>query len=391
MPEFPAALQQRALSVLPAHAPVRNPIDMTGQFSTDPSLFATLTRWAFDEDASFGGALNYGLFGTWGRVESHGSSETATTQQLAAAALIGQLADRYERPIIFYTPFAARPHPIYAALRQSGIPCFDDLSTCAAALSALAQRGEFLAGMHSETASLEPSTCQPQAGCGDLLGGSPAEGVVSEAASLRLLASHGIRVVDHAVVGGEAGLAQAARSLGFPVVLKAMISGQMHKSEFGAVALGLSSEDEVRATYERFAQRLDDMNIAWDGQVIVARDLGRRDELIFGARRDDTFGTVVLFGVGGIDAEALGDVALVVPPIEATDIERGIASLRGSGIFHGHRGRQPIEIAEVATVVAGLHGLLEAHPEVHEIDLNPMMVIGGKLVAADSSIQLAPG
>lgn len=385
VPEFDASLQQRAHTVLPAHAPVRNPIDMTGQYGSEPSLFATLTSWVFDAEPGFGGALNYGLFGTWGRVETHGGSPTASTQQLAAAAQIGKVARDYQRPIIFYTPCANQDHALFRALRQAGVPCVDDLSAAAAALRALAQRGEQLQGDQRDgTRRILAHGCESPTICAT----ASVSGIVDEVASLAWLANHGVPVVAHAVAPDAATLTDQAEGLGYPVVAKAVVAGEMHKSELGVVALGLADASALSTAYGQFGRQLAAAGIDWDGQAIVARDLGRNDELIFGARRDEIFGTVLLVGVGGIDAETLGDVAVIIPPFDVSDVQRAISGLRGAGIFAGRRGRPGIDINEVTSVLAGLEGLVANHPQVAEVDVNPVMVVDGHLVAVDASIRM---
>ncbi|HYG42354.1 MAG TPA: CoA-binding protein, partial [Bordetella sp.] len=122
VPAFSDGLQEELAQRLPAWAPKKNPVDMTGAYTSDPSLFATLTELVMRCDPDFSAAVNYGLYGLWkdGKV-----AETSKYDYVTAAPLIGELQARLGKPIVFYTPYADRPHASFSAMREAGVPCLE--------------------------------------------------------------------------------------------------------------------------------------------------------------------------------------------------------------------------------------------------------------------------
>src|SRR5262249_15078233 len=127
--------------------------------------------------------------------------------------------------------------------------------------------------------------------------------------ALRSLADEGLPVAAWAIAGTRADVVAAAERLGFPIVLKAERPGLVHKSEVGGVRLGLACGDAVAAAFDELAARLG------AGPVLLQRQAAPGIELVIGAKRDASFGPVVMAGLGGIWVEALGDVALRLAPI----------------------------------------------------------------------------
>ena len=167
-----------------------------------------------------------------------------------------------------------------------------------------------------------------------------------------------------------------ARQLGRPVVAKA--GGVAHKSDFGAVRLGL---DPVR------------LGAAWpelaalgDGTVLVAEQVAADLELIIGGLRDPQFGPVVSVGLGGVAAEVFKDVVFVLAPPLPEELERALGELRGAALLDGHRGGPAVDRAAVGKIVDAVARLLLEDESVVEVDCNPVLVSGGKPVVADALV-----
>jgi len=168
---------------------------------------------------------------------------------------------------------------------------------------------------------------------------------------------------------------ERARSVGGPVVVKA--SGVAHKSDLGLVRIGLTADD-VAAVFDELAS-------AGDGSIIVAEQLMDFElELIVGAQRDPTFGAVGMVGIGGIAAEIFDDAAFVLLPTTVDELRRAIGGLKGARLLQGVRGRPPLDVAQLLTILEAVGRLLEGFPAVREVDCNPVVVRNGLPIVLDA-------
>jgi len=167
-----------------------------------------------------------------------------------------------------------------------------------------------------------------------------------------------------------------AQQLGGPVVAKA--SDVAHKSELGAVRLGLDAD--------RLARAWPELASLGDGTVLVAEQVEAELELIVGGLRDPQFGPVVSVGLGGVAAEVLNDVVFVLAPPAPGELDRALGELRGAALLNGHRGRPLLDRAALARIVDAVARLLVADESVVEIDCNPVLVSRGKPLVADALV-----
>lgn len=209
----------------------------------------------------------------------------------------------------------------------------------------------------------------------------------------RLLAEYGVSVPREFAAATAAEAGAAARKIGYPVVLKVASPDVLHKTEAGGVRLGLGSEDDVVAAYgevvEAVRSRHPDARI--EG-VLVAEQVASEHELFCGMTRDLQFGPVIAFGLGGIFVEVLRDVSRGVLPLEEIDALEMIRGIRGYPVLAGARGRVPVDERALARVLLGLARLSEEHPEIEELDVNPLAVTAeGRLVALDCLVRVSAG
>jgi acetyl-CoA synthetase (ADP-forming) len=225
-------------------------------------------------------------------------------------------------------------------------------------------------------------------GTGHYLVDVPAS-TLSEAASKRLLARHGVPVpIEHLVTtAGEA--AAAAAALGFPVVVKLCGDTIAHKTERGLVRLNLATGDAVTvAAAELLAgARPEDGDVG----VLVAPMVRGTRELIAGLHRDPQFGMTVMLGVGGVLAEAVADVVFRLVPIERVDAAEMIDDLGAQALLGPFRGEPAVDRERLADVLLGLSALAENRPDVVAVDLNPLIVSDGQPVAVDALVELDTG
>ena len=209
---------------------------------------------------------------------------------------------------------------------------------------------------------------------------------LSEAESKALLARHGIPVPAEELVDTAEEAAAAAGRIGYPVVVKLCGRAIAHKTERGLVKLNLrdAAAVEAAATELLAAARPEDGEV---GLLVGAMVSGAR-ELIAGFVRDDEFGPCVMLGIGGIFAEALGDVAFRLAPLQPVDADELIDDLSNQALLGALRGEPPVDRAALAGILRGLAELGEGDERIRSIDLNPLIVSGGVPTAVDALVEL---
>jgi len=209
---------------------------------------------------------------------------------------------------------------------------------------------------------------------------------LSEAESKALLARHGVPVPAEAVVADPAGAAEAAAGIGFPVAVKLCGRAIAHKTERGLVRLGLREVAAVEAAGAELlaAARPEDGDVA----LLVSAMVAGARELIAGFVRDDDFGPCVMLGVGGILAEAVGDVAFRLAPLDAVDAEDLIDDLSHRALLGPVRGEPAVDRAALAGILLGLSAVGGDDDRIRSIDLNPLIVSDGVPVAVDALVEL---
>jgi acyl-CoA synthetase (NDP forming) len=190
------------------------------------------------------------------------------------------------------------------------------------------------------------------------------------------------------LVGNLLDATQAAAAIGFPVALKLQAAALPHKSDVGAVLLGINDDTQLAQAWAKLQQvgsRYPDLAI--DG-VLVEAMAPRGLEMIVGARRDPDWGPVTLVGLGGVWAEALHDVRVLPVDLDLDEISEEIGKLRGAPLLRGMRGEAARDVAALATTVQRIGSLLAAQPDIQEIDLNPVTVYdaGEGVLALDALI-----
>jgi len=212
-----------------------------------------------------------------------------------------------------------------------------------------------------------------------------------ETAARDLLARSGFPVVPAELAGSADEAVAAARRLGFPVVLKICSAQITHKSDVGGVAVGPRTEAEVRAAYARVRAAGESVPGARLDGVLVSPMRAGGVELIAGVTVDPAFGPVLAVGLGGIWVEVLADTSLRLLPVDAGEVRRMLAELRGSPLLRGARGSRPADLDAVAAaicllgdVAAGLDGSLRA------LEVNPLWVDGDRVEALDVLVVTAP-
>lgn len=362
---------------LPPWAPRCNPVDMTGGFIEDLTLFSRLMEIPLAE-SEFGGGVSYGLYGAYGGDVVDRNGLTYVT----AAPLLGKLQERLGKPILFYTPYARLHRPEFSAMREAGVPCLASIPATAAALQGLRarHRAEELPAFDRAQAGAPVVVLEPRTGATTL----------SEAESLKALARAGIRTVRQLVTAASPeAAADAAEILGYPVVLKAQLPDVSHKSDIGGVRLGLGSAEAVAVAAKQMARGIGDalgpealQGFSVSEQVTAGR------EIILGLHRDEVFGHRLAVGAGGVMTEIVKRIAVIVPPFAQADLVAALQRADLDEYFGNWRGQPKVDLVRLESAMNGLLALGRANSCVESVDINPLIIVDDELVAVDASISL---
>jgi acetyltransferase len=209
------------------------------------------------------------------------------------------------------------------------------------------------------------------------------EKIWDEYDSKTFLATWDIPVVEEKVVDGLDAAWQTAQAIGLPVVLKGLLSGEVHKTEHGLVELGITDKSALEAAFHRIQEKLDQR-----GRILIQKQIHSDYELIAGFIRDNQFGPCVMFGLGGIFSELEPDVVFALAPL---DLQRGlqlIKRIRSRRLLQGFRGITPLNEVAMADILVNLGMMGVAYPQIEQIDINPVAISKGVPWAVDATVIL---
>jgi acetyltransferase len=408
IPELSGRLQDELRALLPQYGSARNPVDMTPAWR----LFTTVYPAAIE------------LLARSGEVDA---VVPVLLQRSASAEVASAVRDAVSRlradgvPVPVYVCWVApRDADRHAdLLRDAGVPCFAWPERTARAVGTAVRCGERVgqsvpgAGTAGRAAVPGAGTAGRAAvpGAGEPVrdgvpgaaravrrpperfavirraprpaprGELPAHGLVDAQVARELLVSVGIPVIRTVRCRSAETAVAAAGRVGYPVVAKVDHPELTHKSDVGGVRLGLADEVAVREAVA------DLLGLAEGAGVLLQRQ-HEGVELLVGGLRDPEFGPVVMAGLGGVLVETWRDVQLAVAPVDEAEAVGLLRSLRGAAIFGGLRGHPAIDLGPVAGVIVRVGELIADHPQISELDLNPVLATETGCVAVDWRIQI---
>ncbi|HLU41719.1 MAG TPA: acetate--CoA ligase family protein, partial [Microthrixaceae bacterium] len=305
--------QQRLAAALPDYLSARNPIDMAGTGGDAEALAPVLELMGEHPDTDVALVL----------IGNLDKEENALIEVLHRAHL-----DMAKPLVVVWVGGSGRP---VLELTSRGVPAYTDPGRALRALAGLT-------GSQKKTAR-KPTAAPRVDGerrehARRLLSDARAAGLraLDEHRAKRLLALYGLPVVPEAVATDPDDAAERAGELGFPVAVKLLAAGVAHKSDLGGVLLNLSCPEEVQAAVKDMLARLP-RDIAEDARLLVQPMVAPGLELLLGVKRDDAFGPVLAFGLGGTWAEVLEDIQLRLPPVTATDVRDALGKLRAARLL----------------------------------------------------------
>ncbi|MDN4587206.1 CoA-binding protein [Xenophilus aerolatus] len=361
MPPMPDDAQRLILEQVP-FAAAANPVDITAQVMHRPELLVSTARLMLDK-GGYGSLLVFLANGV--------RTEAGWQLQRDLAATLRR--DFPDRAIVFS---ALSSSERTSALDAWGCASFEDPS---AAVRAIAALSHFAADLPAPPAVV--------AGAAH----GRARSALNELEAMDLLRDYGISTpaAERAATALEA--VEAARRIGFPVVLKVLSAEVQHKTEIGGVVLDVADEAAVESAFSSLGER---WNASMSGRpfegVVVASMVSGGVECLLGLHRDPQFGLVAVFGMGGVQAELLADVTVRRLPLTHTHAREMMTGLKSSAVFSGFRGAAPLDVAALERTILALGRFGENYAdELESVDLNPLLVRpeGKGAVALDAVIQ----
>ncbi|MGW8223699.1 MAG: bifunctional acetate--CoA ligase family protein/GNAT family N-acetyltransferase, partial [Syntrophobacteria bacterium] len=215
-------------------------------------------------------------------------------------------------------------------------------------------------------------------------------GLLTEMESKRLLTAYGIPVTQTEVATSGKEAVQLAHLIGYPLVMKLHSADIAHKTEANGVRLDLRSEDEVREAYREILAGAEVYNPQAKMLGVTLQPMIQRPdyEILLGAKRDENFGPVILFGMGGILTEVLNDCSIGLPPLDRLLARRLMESTRVYSLLQGYRNKPGANLELLEEMIIRLSQLLEDFPEIIELDMNPVIVHEGRPCAVDARVIL---
>jgi len=386
IPPLNEKTRNKLRKILPANASLRNPIDVAGGTDSDPTLFADCAEILL-KDREIGGLLLVGLFGGYGIR----FAESLSLLEEDASHRMGKLLQSKGKPIIVHSLYnSLRPHSL-ELLRYYHVPVFDSLDIACHCMGALGEYGRYLQTYHSKPNFICQWGRKARPKVKALIQQALREGRTSlfEYEAKAVFREHGVPIAEEGLAASAGEAVQIAGRFSGPVAMKIVSPDILHKSDAGGVRLNLQSEGEVRSAYEEIIRNA--RQYKSDAEIIgvlISPMIEDGIEVIIGTKIDDQFGPVIMFGLGGIQVEVQQDVIFRVLPISPFTARKMPQEIRSARLLDGFRGKPPCDKKALIRLLMTASEVVEAYPEINEMDLNPVILHEQSLSLADARIIL---
>jgi acetate---CoA ligase (ADP-forming) len=359
VPVLPDADREHLQSLLPSFGSAANPVDTTGAFNME------------NFDAVYGGlAASDGVDAVLPLIWYVGERETTATRKVWAET---------DKPLVIATTLSAPD------IAEAGIPVYTDPARAVRAIGAVAAFSEFVRRHeHVEKPHQDQGRITRAR---TLLEREKGQPFVLESVAKLVLAEYGVPV-SHEIIAEDADAAvAAARTIAGPIALKVLSHGLPHKSDSGALRLGLEGDEAVKDAYQEMLASINKANpdIEIEG-VLVQEMVPATVEISCGLQRDPVFGPMVVVGIGGVLIEIVGGAVMLRPPFSQRMAEDAVARIASGRLRTASRGLSQAQATTIATTMTGLGTLALELPEVESIDINPIRVDGDVVKAVDALI-----
>jgi len=371
--DFTPKTKEALASWAPPDASIRNPVDLTPEASLEDyrrTLQAVLADDHVDACIT--------IYVPPVRVD-----------EAEVARIIWQTAQAFDKPVLCNFLGRTEESPGFVELVSHSIPSYLFPESAARALGAMYRYARYREREEGIPRTFEVA----RARAGAVIDGALAEGRtrLTDLEAMEVLEAYGIRTARARLCKDVDDAAHAAREIGYPVVLKAVGPGILHKTELGAVALDLRDERGLRLEAMRLLHRMERQGVSIDG-LLVQEHISKGKEVILGMTRDKVYGPFLVFGLGGIYVEYLKDVSFGLPPLTDQDALRMIRGIRTYPLLEGVRGEAPRDVDALVEAILRFAQLVLDFDPIQEVDLNPLMALekGQGYRVVDARILLGP-
>ncbi|MEW6262041.1 MAG: acetate--CoA ligase family protein [Thermodesulfobacteriota bacterium] len=370
VPVFRTETQEKIRPFLLAGMPASNPVDYGGTAEENPDMINKVVEVIMETD-EVDAVYVTGFFGGFKDIIAPhvGELEEKTSRELV------RLMRDHGKPLAVHTSFAHEPTPSMEILKENGVfltPSSERAAQCLAAMGQFALgRRKFEADGPLEKAGGDRERA---AGLIETVRRAGRKNFL-ETEARELLAAYDLALPPATLAGTPAEASSAAQALGFPVAMKIVSPDIVHKSDVGGVALNLTGASEVETAFRAMMEKAASVTTPERlTGVLVSPMVRPGQECIVGLVRNPHFGPVLMFGLGGIFVEVLKDVAFRVIPPTRLDLEDMVQAIKGYPLLAGLRGRGPKDVGALKDILARIALLALNHPEIGEIDINPVIV-----------------
>ena len=368
--ELASETRSKLRDLLPASASLLNPVDVAGGTDENPSRMADCAEVLL-ADQNVDILMIVGMFGGY----STRFSEILLDNEIETSVRLGDLAHRCGKPVVVQSVYGTlRPKPV-EALKDSGVPLFiwpEAAVRCVAELvrySKAVQRNATSPLVGERPVSDRARTIVDHVS-------SDSRNSLFEFEAMDLLKAYGVVVPPHLVARSEEDLSQATSELGNgPMAMKIVSQDILHKSDAGGVRLKVAGLEDLKSNYSaiRASAQAYDPDARIEG-VLISPMAVSGVEVIIGVVHDPIFGPVMMFGLGGIFVEVLKDVSFRALPMSKADAHEMIEEIQSHKVLEGVRGALAVDKAALEDLIMRVSTLALSHPEIAEIDLNPVIV-----------------
>ena len=353
-------LSQDTLAALASHLPstanINNPVDIIGDAAQDryENALSAVIR-----DENVDGALVI-------------LTPQSMTNALATAEAVVRIASRSHKPILCCFMGIIDVSAGVKYLQEHGIPVFRFPENAAKAFGALYRYAKWLNRQVLAPFQLK----HDQNRATELIQTFIDQGMthVGEREGLELLKCYGFNTLETQLTTTAYGAADAAEKMGFPVVLKIVSPQIIHKSDAGGVKVGLETRKTVQEAFETIVSNAKSYHS--DAEItgmLVQKLAPKGEEVILGMNRYPVFGPLIMFGLGGIFVELFADVVFRLAPVNRNSVRRMIRQIKGFKLLDGFRGRPRTDLEEIEKSLVRLSDMVISHPEIQEMDINPLI------------------
>lgn len=363
---------------LPAHWSKNNPVDLFGDADSERYTKAINTCLA---DRHVEGILV--IY----------ASSTAVQPTVLATAVV-EIAKQADKPVIVTWMGTSSVQEGMEILKENHIPMYETPEEAIKTYLYMYRYKRNLELLYETPAELPVDQSPPKNNLKAFIRRTLKEGrrVLTEVDSKNFLKGYGIPTTTTFIVNGVESAATWADRVGYPVLLKVVSPDILHRSEVGGTT-AVYCADRLKATYETLLERVKERApAATITAVTIEKMVENVDyQLILGAKKDTDFGSIVLFGMGGMRAEVYKDVSFGIPPLNQTLARLLMEETTIYKALKGLRGKKPAELREIEQIIVSFSNLIVDFPEIAEMDINPIVISNGRALAVNARIVLEEG